>query len=132
MLPCFATGFPHKFVVGSGLAFNVSSTKKSEIFVVIDHFITRELGRKHPSHFITVQSEIHPTIPFTSEHSYTGLSFLDTAMFLENVRLIITLYRKLSQQHYLYHDSRNPKHRKISSLSVQATGLRRICVKSSE
>ena len=72
-----------------------------------DIFMIWTNGEDKLEELITYLNGIHPTIKFTSEHSYTNISFLDTTVRInDNRELYTTLYEKPTDTHlYLHYSS---------------------------
>ena len=63
--------------------------------------------------FTTYLNNIHPTIKFTSNHSFTSIPFLDFSVSLTNGTITTDLYTKATDKHqYLLQSSCHPKHTK--------------------
>ena len=79
--------------------------------------------------FITYLNNLHPTIKFTSSHSYTSISFLDVKVSLNQFGQVETdLHTKPTDKHqYLLHSSCHPIHTKRAIPFSLALRLRRIC-----
>ena len=78
--------------------------------------------------FIDYLNNIHPTIKFTSSHSYTNVPFLDVNVSLNNGNIYTDLYTKPTdkRQHLLF-SSCHPLHTKKAIPFSPALRLRRIC-----
>ena len=94
-----------------------------DIFMIWTH------GEDKLEEFITYLNGIHPTIKFTSEHSYTHISFLDTTVKINYSReLYTTLYEKPTDTHlYLHYTSAHHAPSKTKGPYGQFLRLRRIC-----
>ena len=94
-----------------------------DIFMVWTH------GEDKLEEFITYLNGIHPTIKFTSEHSYTNISFLDTTVKINEKReLYTTLYEKPTETHlYLHYSSAHYAPSKTKGPYGQFLRLQRIC-----
>ena len=78
--------------------------------------------------FTTYLNNIHPTIKFTSNHSFTSIPFLDVSVSLCNGTITTDLYTKPTDKHqYLLQSSCHPKHTKRAIPFSLALRLRRIC-----
>ena len=78
--------------------------------------------------FTTYLNNIHPTIKFTSNHSFTSIPFLDVSVSLCNGTITTDLYTKATDKHqYLLQSSCHPKHTKRAIPFSLALRLRRIC-----
>ena len=78
--------------------------------------------------FTTYLNNIHPTIQFTSNYSFTSIPFLDVNVSLINGKLTTDLYTKPTDKHqYLLQSSCHPKHTKRAIPFSLALRLRRIC-----
>ena len=78
--------------------------------------------------FIDYLNNIHPTIKFTSSHSYTNVPFLDVNVSLNNGNIYTDLYTKPTDKHqHLLFSSCHPLHTKKAIPFSLALRLRRIC-----
>ena len=79
--------------------------------------------------FTTYLNNIHPTIKFTSNYSFTSIPFLDVSVSLINGKITTDLYTKPTDKHqYLLQPSCHPKHTKRAiPFSLALYRLRRIC-----
>ena len=78
--------------------------------------------------FTTYLNNIHPTIKFTSNHSFTSIPFLDVSVSLCNGTITTDLYTKPTDKHqYLLQSSCHPKHTKRAIPFSLALRLRHIC-----
>ena len=78
--------------------------------------------------FTAFLNNIHPTIKFTSNYSFTSIPFLDVKVSLSNGKITTDLYTKPTDKHqYLLHSSCHPKHTKRAIPFSLALRLRRIC-----
>ena len=78
--------------------------------------------------FTTYLNNIHPTIKFTSNYSFTSIPFLDVNVSLINGKITTDLYTKPTDKHqYLLQSSCHPKHTKRAIPFSLALRLRRIC-----
>ena len=78
--------------------------------------------------FTTYLNNIHPTIKFTSNHSFTSIPFLDVSVSLCNGTVTTDLCTKPTDKHqYLLQSSCHPKHTKRAIPFSLALRLRRIC-----
>ena len=78
--------------------------------------------------FIDYLNNIHPTIKFTSSHSYTNVPFLHVNVSLNNGNIYTDLYTKPTDKHqHLLFSSCHPLHTKKSHIISLALRLRRIC-----
>ena len=67
--------------------------------------------------FTTYLNNIHPTIQFTSNYSFTSIPFLDVNVSLINGKLTTDLYTKPTDKHqYLLQSSCHPKHTMLREL----------------
>ena len=78
--------------------------------------------------FTTFLNDIHPTIKFTCNYSFTSIPFLDVNVSLNNGNITTDLYTKPTDKHqYLLHSSCHPVHTKRAIPFSLALRLRRIC-----
>ena len=78
--------------------------------------------------FTSFLNEIHPTIKFTCDHSFTSIPFLDVNVSLHNGKIVTDLYTKPTDKHqYLLHLSCHLIHTKRAIPFSLALRLRRIC-----
>ena len=78
--------------------------------------------------FINYLNNLHPTIKFTSSHSYDCVPFLDVNVSLTNGKIQTDLYCKPTDKHqYLLFSSCHPRHTKKAIPYSLALRLRRIC-----
>ena len=78
--------------------------------------------------FTSFLNDIHPTIKFTCDHSFTSIPFLDVNVSLRNGKIVTDLYTKPTDKHqYLLHSSCHPIHTKRAIPFSLALRLRRIC-----
>ena len=78
--------------------------------------------------FTTYLNNIHPTIKFTSNHSFTSIPFLDVSVSLCNGTITTDLYTMATNKHqYLLQSSCHPKHTKRAIPFSSALKRRRIC-----
>ena len=78
--------------------------------------------------FTTYLNNIHPSIKFTSNYSFTSMPFLDVNESLINGIITTDLYTKPTDKHqYLLQPSCHPKHIKRSIPFSLALRLRRFC-----
>ena len=99
-----------------------------DIFLIWEHSLAElEVFIKH-------LNDCHPTIKFTSEHSYNHVNFLDTTVHLTPEGTLYTdLYCKPTDSHnYLVYDSAHPGHCKKGLPYSQFLRLRRICQRLSD
>ena len=97
-------------------------------------FYTRHLHNKdtllttsRPSLLISVIN-IHSTIKFTSNYSFTSIPFPDISLSLYNGTITIYLYTKVTDKHqYLFQSLCHPRHTKRAIPCSLALRLRRIC-----
>ena len=94
-----------------------------------DIFLVWENGAESLDLFLNHLNTCHPTIKFTSEHSLTHISFLDTTVKIDDARNLFTdLFCKSTDSHnYLRFDSAHPSHCKDSLPHSQFMRIRRIC-----
>ena len=79
--------------------------------------------------FTSFLNDIHTTIKFTCDYSFTSITFLDVNVSIHNGKIVTDLYTKPTNEHqYLLHSSCHPIHTKcaIPNFSL-ALRLRRIC-----
>ena len=73
-------------------------------------------------------NNIHPTIKFTADWSYSSVNFLDVKVIMKDGKIITDLYVKPTDTHqYLDSSSCHPYHCKKSIPYSQALRLNRIC-----
>ena len=78
--------------------------------------------------FTSFLNDIHPTIKFTCDHSFTSIPFLDVNVSLRNGKIVTDLYTKPTDKHqYLLHSSCHPIHTKRAIPFSLALRLPRIC-----
>ena len=78
--------------------------------------------------FTSYLNNIHPTIKFTSNYSFTSIPFLDVNVSVNNGNITTDLYTKATDKHqYLLHSSCHPQHTKRAIPFSLALRLRRIC-----
>ena len=78
--------------------------------------------------FTSFLNDIHPTIKFTCDHSFTSIPFLDVNVSLCNGKIVTDLYTKPTDKHqYLLHSSCHPIHTKRAIPFSLALRLRSIC-----
>ena len=78
--------------------------------------------------FTTYLHNIHPTIRFASNYSFTSIPFLDVSVSLYNGTITTDLYTKATDNiKYLLQSSCHPKHTKKAIPFSLALRLRRIC-----
>ena len=83
--------------------------------------------------FTTYLNNIHPTIKFTSNYSFTSIPFLDVNVSLINGKITTDLYTKPTDKHqYLLQSSCHPKHTKRAIPFSLALRLRRIICSSDD
>ena len=94
-----------------------------DIIMVFDH------GEDELNKFLTHLNEIHPTIKFTHEYSFTTINFLDVQVTkMANGELMTDLYVKPTDSHaYLNFSSCHPRHIVNSIPYSQALRIIRIC-----
>ena len=78
--------------------------------------------------FTSYLNNIHPTIKFTSNYSFTSIPFLDVNVSVNSGNITTDLYTKATDKHqYLLHSSCHPQHTKRAIPFSLALRLRRIC-----
>ena len=78
-----------------------------------DIFMIWTEGADNLKVFIDYLNNIHPTIKFTSSHSYTNVPFLDVNVSLNNGNILTDLYAKPTDKHqHLLFSSCHPLHTK--------------------
>ena len=93
-----------------------------------DIFMIWTEGSDNLKIFIDYLNNIHPTIKFTSSHSYTNVPFLDVNVSLNNGNIYTDLYTKPTDKHqHLLFSSCHPLHTKKAIPFSLALRLRRIC-----
>ena len=88
-------------------------------------------GKNELECFISYHNDIHKTIIFTSEVSYTSVNFLDTTVKIDTDNTIYTTLHKkpTSTNLYLQYESANHSHYHEKGPYGQFLGIRRICLK---
>ena len=82
----------------------------------------------HLHAFTSYLNSIHPTIKFTSNHSFTSIPFFDVNVSVNNGNITTDLYTKTTDKHqYLLHSSCHPQHTKRATPFSLALRLRHIC-----
>ena len=78
--------------------------------------------------FTSFLNDIHSTMKFTSDFSFTPIPFLDVSVSLDNDKIVTDVYTKPTDKHqYLLHSSCHPIHTKRAIPFSLALRLRRIC-----
>ena len=93
-----------------------------------DIFVIWTEGPDNLQIFIDYLNSIHPTIKFTSSHSYSCVPFLDVNVSLNNGIIETDLYSKPTDKHqHLLYTSCHPNHTKKAIPYSLALRLRHIC-----
>ena len=116
MAPSYANLFLAKF-------------KQTLFYVLLTHLHDMDiLSRRPPDLHYVPQQNIHPTIKFTSNCTFTSIPFLDVNVSLINGKITTDLDTKPTDKHqYLLQSSCHPKHTKRAIPFSLALRLRRIC-----
>ena len=93
-----------------------------------DIFMIWTEGLENLNTFVNYLNNLHPTIKFTSNHSFTNIPFLDVMVSLKDGLIETDLYTKPTDKHqYLFSSSCHPHHTKKGIPFGLALRLRRIC-----